>query len=86
MIEIILALVLGIVIGKLIHRRGLKKQVATFTLLGVMALLFVMGVLIGSNGDVLTNLPTLGGQALVLAVMCSLGSVLLSLPLGLNKK
>lgn len=86
MIEIFLALVLGLFIGKLIRKYGLSKQIGYFTLAGVMGLLFVMGALIGSNPEVLLNLPTLGGQALLLAVFCSLGSVLLSLPLGLGKK
>jgi uncharacterized membrane protein YbjE (DUF340 family) len=76
----------GLLTGKLIRSYNLNKHVARFTLIGVMALLFTMGAQIGSNPDVLSNLPVLGAKAFVFALLCSLGSVLFSWPLILKKR
>ena len=41
----------------------------------LMLLIFCMGVSIGRNGDIVKNLPVLGGKAVLFAVMTSLCSI-----------
>lgn len=41
----------------------------------VVVLLFVMGVEIGANDDLLANLPSLGGTALAVAAAATCGSL-----------
>lgn len=86
MAYILLALLVGMAFGKVISKYGQAKLAGRFTLLGVMTLLFVMGAQIGSNPDVLLNLPRIGGQAVLLAVACVLGSIIVSLPLRQVKR
>lgn len=45
-------------------------------MLTIVLLLFVMGVEIGSNREVVENLLPLGGNALIISVAATLGSVL----------
>jgi hypothetical protein len=40
-----------------------------------MILLFVMGCEIGNNETLMSNLPTLGGEAAVFAIAATLGSL-----------
>ena len=42
----------------------------------LLLLIFCMGVSIGRNGEILRNLPLLGGKALLFAVFAILGSTL----------
>ena len=41
-----------------------------------MLLIFCMGVSIGRNGEVIRNLPALGGKALLFAILAVIGSIL----------
>lgn len=79
--EILLALTLGVIVGKLVRRQDYLCNISKGTLVGVAGLLFVMGAQIGSNPDVLSNLPLLGGKAFVFAVVSLTGALLLSLPI-----
>ena len=42
----------------------------------IWALLFFLGIKVGKNENLMRNLPSLGGQALLLAVLGTVGSVL----------
>lgn len=79
--EILLALAAGIAIGRVWRGGQGLKHVSKATLAGVALLLFIMGAQIGSDQEVLGNLPTLGGKALVFAVLSIAGAVIASLPL-----
>ena len=41
-----------------------------------MLLIFCMGVSIGRNGDIVKNLPILGGKAILFAIMAALFSTI----------
>jgi uncharacterized membrane protein YbjE (DUF340 family) len=84
--QIVLALVCGLIIGKAVSRFGHERLAGRFTFMGVMLLLFVMGAQIGSNSGVLRQLPRIGAQAAVMASLCAIGAVVLSLPLRKVKK
>lgn len=82
MLQILTALGAGALIGRLLREKRALKHVSNLTLAGVAGLLFVMGAQIGSDPEVLSNLPLLGGKAVVFAVLSIVGAVTLSLPLG----
>lgn len=69
MSQILIALVLGAIIGyfvKLSHRgtkiNGILQQI------GVIFLLFSMGVSIGADSDIIKNLPSIGLKAFLFAI------------------
>ena len=82
MLQIIIALGAGALIGRFLRGKQLLQHVNKATLAGVAGLLFVMGAQIGSDPEVLSNLPLLGSKALVFALLSIAGAVILSLPLG----
>jgi uncharacterized membrane protein YbjE (DUF340 family) len=66
-------------VGYLFRHIRLLRRINLLILPTVCALLFVMGVSVGSNEQIVKNLPTLGTQALILAVAGTVGSLLAAL-------
>lgn len=66
----------GVLLGRLLKDRKLPDWLSGGTMLTIVLLLFVMGVEIGSNREVVENLLPLGGNALIISVAATLGSVL----------
>lgn len=75
MFKIIAIMFLGIAIGYLVRRQRWVSAVGTTTMITIVVLLFVMGGEIGGNKVVMSNLVGLGGEALLIAVAATLGSV-----------
>ena len=74
MFKILFLLLLGVGIGYVLRNiRGIHRvdQTAHYT---ILLLLFVFGVTIGSNHDLIKNIAYFGWQALVIAVLGMLGS------------
>ncbi len=65
----------GIAAGYLLRRHAVRGVPAAVTVL-IWALLFLLGWEVGSNSRLLSALPQLGGEALVLSLGGTLGSVL----------
>ena len=66
---------LGIAIGYLVRNVRGVQAVGTTTMITIVALLFVLGGEIGANEMVMRNLAGLGGEALIIAVAATLGSL-----------
>ncbi len=66
----------GIVLGFLARKDRRLSHVGKAISVTIYAMLFFLGVKIGADRDLLSNLSTLGLQALVLAVAGVTGSVL----------
>ena len=66
---------LGIAIGYLVRKARWVQAVGTTTMITIVALLFVLGGEIGANEMVMRNLAGLGGEALIIAVAATLGSL-----------
>lgn len=66
---------LGIAIGYLVRNVRGVQAVGTTTMITIVALLFVLGGEIGTNEMVMRNLAGLGGEALIIAVAATLGSL-----------
>ena len=76
MAKIFIVLALGFVVGfrGILTEKGLKIN-AKLQTVWLMLLIFCMGVSIGRNGDIIQALPSLGGKALLYAVLAVIGSI-----------
>lgn len=74
--KIFLVLTIGFFIGffGLLKEKQVKINCRLQTL-WLLLLIFCMGVSIGRDGEVISNLPVLGGKALLFAVLAVIGSV-----------
>ena len=75
--DIFLVVGIGFFLGYkgLIKEKGIKLNSKLQTV-WLMLLIFCMGVSIGRNGDIVKNLPLLGGKAILFAVMTALCSTI----------
>ncbi|AQS59749.1 LysO family transporter [Desulforamulus ferrireducens] len=77
MIEVLLAVALGVLVGHF-NVFSLKPQViGKFTSVCLIIMLLAMGIQLGANEKLLGDLGRIGWQALVLALASIVGSVLL---------
>lgn len=66
----------GIIAGRLFGGRLNSKFLRQAIMVAIFLLLFLLGANIGSNGQLLRDLPKLGIQALVLMLFCTGASIL----------
>ena len=76
--DIFLVVGIGFFLGYkgFIKEKGIKLNSKLQTV-WLMLLIFCMGVSIGRNGDIVKNLPLLGGKAILFAVMTALCSTII---------
>lgn len=73
---IIIGLMLtGMLLGYLLRNRNLKKIHQIITLL-IWLLLFILGIEVGSNEQIIKGLHTIGLEAVILTLGGTLGSVI----------
>ena len=74
---ILLVVGIGFFIGYkgLLNEKGIKLNSKLQTV-WLMLLIFCMGVSIGRNGDIVKNLPLLGGKAVLFAILTVLCSII----------
>lgn len=87
MFKVLALMILGIGVGYLFRKRNLSFISRLITLL-IWILLFVLGLEVGSNPQIVSNLGKLGLDALVITVGALLGSIILAALLWkfVNKK
>ena len=75
--DIFLVVGIGFFIGYkgLIKEKGIKLNSKLQTV-WLMLLIFCMGVSIGRNGEIVKNLPVLGGKAVLFAIMTAVCSTI----------
>ena len=78
MFTIISIMFTGIVIGYLLRDLRFLQKVEKSISLTIFLLLFVLGLSIGSNSLIINNIGKFGWQAIVLATLSILGSLLAS--------
>lgn len=79
MLTVVAIMTLGIVFGYFIRNKSkFIKTNDKLIMWAIYLLLFVLGVTIGANQIIMTNLPTLGLKALAITLGGVLGSVLLA--------
>lgn len=74
MFTIIGLMLTGMLLGFLLRKRNLKKIHQIITVL-IWLLLFILGVEVGSNEQIVNGLHTIGFEAVVLTLGGTLGSV-----------
>jgi len=77
MSKLVVALIIGFIIGKLSKLSYLQKFTDWLIQLGVIILLFSMGIQMGINKEILNKISFLGWQAFVLALFAVIFSVLI---------
>jgi uncharacterized membrane protein YbjE (DUF340 family) len=79
MFTVIIIMTIGIVIGAAFHKRTAfiqgAERVITYA---IWLLLFLLGVSVGANKLIMSNIGTLGIQALLLSFSAMAGSIVLS--------
>ena len=70
-------MVTGIILGYLFRERNLKIVYKLINY-AIFLLLFLLGITVGANGDIMNNLATIGYDALLITLAAVAGSVLCS--------
>lgn len=68
----------GIAVGYLSRRVELLQKIGKPISYTIFLLLFLLGITVGSNREIISNLSSLGGQALAISVSATLGSLIAS--------
>jgi uncharacterized membrane protein YbjE (DUF340 family) len=76
MLNIILIILSGIVVGYFARKLPQVKHVGSVISLIIMLLLFFLGVSVGANEQVVTNFSTIGLDALIISFGATVGTVL----------
>lgn len=66
----------GIAIGYILRRVELLQKIGKPISYTILLLLFLLGISVGANKEIVNNLAALGGQALLIASAGTAGSVL----------
>lgn len=71
-------MVTGIITGFFLRRFENLKLISKLITGFIFLLLFFLGISVGSNSDIVNNLPTIGLQALIITAGALAGSILLA--------
>jgi uncharacterized membrane protein YbjE (DUF340 family) len=66
----------GVASGYLFRKKTILRKLGRPIGCTICLLLFFLGISVGGNSEVINNLPSLGGQALLLAFVGTFGSAL----------
>ena len=76
MFTVIAIMFAGVALGYLLRSMPVLRKLGRPVSYTIYALLFFLGFSVGGNSEIINNLPSLGGQALILSIAGTLGSVL----------
>ncbi len=75
MIEIIAILLIGIGLGRLLRSSQVVRKFASGMTLTVWVLILALGFSVGSNPYIISHLPSLGLESLVVGAFATAGSI-----------
>lgn len=78
MLKILGILVFGVLVGWLFRSHLSLRWVSKFTMLFIYLLLFVLGIAVGTNEVIIANLHTIGAKGTVIALVATLGSMIMA--------
>lgn len=78
MLSIIATMLTGILLGYIFRHKTIIQNTEKSIFLTILLLLFIMGLSIGSNKQIIDNLGAFGWQAAVIALSATCGSILAS--------
>lgn len=73
MFKIIIIMTFGIILGRMLKNKNLGFISKTISVL-IWLLLFLLGISVGTNDQIMSSLDTIGVSALILSVLATLGS------------
>lgn len=76
MFTVIGIMFVGIAVGYLLRKIDLLQKIGRPVSYTILLLLFLLGISVGANKDIVDNLAKLGGQAFLIALAGTTGSVL----------
>lgn len=76
MLKVITIMFIGIGIGYLFRNIKLIQNSSKLISFVIFSLLFLLGIAVGANDTIVNNLSKLGGEAILIALLGTLGSVL----------
>ena len=76
MFTVLLIMFGGVALGYLFRRKAILQKLSKPINYTIYLLLFFLGISVGGNKEIISNLPSLGSQALLLAFAGTSGSVL----------
>lgn len=83
MLPILISMTAGILIGFLFrHRKKLFPLADKITGYIIYLLLFLLGVSVGTNEELIAKIVSIGYKALIMTIACVLGSILAVCPLN----
>jgi uncharacterized membrane protein YbjE (DUF340 family) len=79
MIIVLLLMTLGILIGRVLYKHTkFIKITSEITNWAIYLLLFLLGLSVGTNDQILNNFDEIGYQSIIITVFAVMGSVLVS--------
>jgi uncharacterized membrane protein YbjE (DUF340 family) len=78
MFTILTIMFVGITLGYLFRKKAILQKFSKPISYTICLLLFFLGISVGSNNEIIRNLPSLGGLSFLLAFAGTLGSVLVA--------
>lgn len=76
MFSIIATMMTGISLGYLFRHKSILQNTEKTISITIFLLLFIMGVTIGSNDELISNIGNFGWQAAIISVSATCGSIL----------
>lgn len=79
MITVLILMTVGIAIGWVLHKKErVLKASSILTNWSIYILLFLLGLSVGTNDQILKNFDKIGLQAIVITIFAVMGSILVS--------
>ena len=79
MITVLILMTAGIVVGWLFHKKEKYLKISSeLTNWAIYLLLFLLGLSVGNNKEILSNFDKIGYQSILITVFAVIGSVLVS--------
>jgi len=80
MIIILILLAAGVLVGRLLRHKPVSlKAIDRISTYSIYLLLFLIGISIGTNKEIVSNLSSLGLKALIITAFSLAGNILLSI-------
>lgn len=76
MFTVIGIMFLGIIAGYLLRNQKQLRYTGRFISYTIFLLLFLLGISVGNNEEIVNNLPGIGGKAFLIATISTLGSMI----------
>lgn len=78
MFKILIIIILGVGVGFTLRQRFSINKVSKVIMILIYMLLLILGVVVGANETIISNLGTIGVKAAVIAISAVIGSMIMA--------